>query len=245
MANHVRTYQRKIHKELGFMATWLPGDEVKPGDIGLFSDGQFRRVTNLASLKIEAAMENAGSPQNLHCKSTSGTTISLSGDAEAISGTAKSSMHIDFTQKGSFLFTVEKARKRRLSDMKDVGDAVLERFEQKEWDRDWYLIEEVYKAVAVTVIICHGGSGSLTLSSEIDLGALGITGLSNPEANLQIMRESGDLFVALGIRSATPLYRCVKVNPSFFGNAKLERVREAARDGRLLQRAPLNALLDS
>ena len=35
MASPVKTYQSEMHDKLGFFATWLPGDHVELGDVGV------------------------------------------------------------------------------------------------------------------------------------------------------------------------------------------------------------------
>ena len=50
MPSPVALYQREMHKNLGFFATWLPGDQLELGEAGVLKGGRFRKQSSLAEL---------------------------------------------------------------------------------------------------------------------------------------------------------------------------------------------------
>jgi hypothetical protein len=53
MASPVRRYQQEMHENIGFFATWLPGDLLELGDIGILVNGSFRKLSSLWALGIK------------------------------------------------------------------------------------------------------------------------------------------------------------------------------------------------
>ena len=53
MPSPVQRYQREMHENIGFYATWLPGDPMELGDVGIPSNGMFRKRSSLNDLGIK------------------------------------------------------------------------------------------------------------------------------------------------------------------------------------------------
>lgn len=75
MPSPVRTYHAEMHRNLGFFATWLPGDPIEIGDAGLLVEGRFRRLSSLSELGIRYTQSESTASQNLQYTSTEGTKI--------------------------------------------------------------------------------------------------------------------------------------------------------------------------
>ena len=47
MSTPVKLYHQEMHANLGFFGTWLPGDLLQLGDVGILTNGRFRAETTL------------------------------------------------------------------------------------------------------------------------------------------------------------------------------------------------------
>src|SRR5262245_41328195 len=99
MASPVKTYQSEMHNNLGFYATWLPGEAVSVGDVGVLENGRFRRLSSLAELGIRAVTAPSGTLVDVQYTSTHGTSISTTAGANA--QVASGQVTIDFKNAGA------------------------------------------------------------------------------------------------------------------------------------------------
>ena len=83
MASPVKIYQSEMHHNLGFYATWLPGDPIEIGDVGVLLDGRFRRLTSLTDLGISYDLSAAGTTQNVQYTSAKGAKVGAATSASA------------------------------------------------------------------------------------------------------------------------------------------------------------------
>src|ERR1700722_19733569 len=103
MASPVKTYQSEMHDNLGFYATWLPGDPIEIGDAGVILNGRFRRQTTLSDLGIAFDVSGVGAAQDMRYTSKQGTKLTADASADA-AGIARAEIKIDFTVDGAFVF---------------------------------------------------------------------------------------------------------------------------------------------
>jgi hypothetical protein len=81
MSSPASNYQKEMHRNLGFFATWLPATHIQLGDFGVFEGGRFRRVGTLTELGIKHNSSQKGKPQNLSYSAATERTVG--GSAEA------------------------------------------------------------------------------------------------------------------------------------------------------------------
>ena len=103
MASPVMLYHREMYDNLGFFATWLPGDPIEIGDVGTLEFGRFMRITSLKELGIGCKVSTGNSTQNMQYTSRQGTKITTSAGA-AVTGIAKAEITIEFSCQGAFVF---------------------------------------------------------------------------------------------------------------------------------------------
>jgi hypothetical protein len=247
MATPARTYQQEMHRNLGLFATWLPGDRLDLGDIGVLEAGRFRKQTSLRELGIREVAGPKGSAQNLQYTSTSGTETSVETDAKVGSGIeVQANIKINFNRSGAFLFHASKAQNIRLENSLELADAIVAAYEAERWQVGWYLVEAIYVADCATIIVCEDNSADLILRASAD-GELGSIPLANPRARLNISSSRGRMVHILSGRKVHPLYSCLKLKESWFKQPSLVPVRGAARDPGDLPfvRPRISDLLDS
>src|SRR5688500_2143009 len=110
MSTSIERYQQELCKQAaGLFPTWLPGDRIDPGDVGILGGGRFRRSTSLPELGISLELDEPGSPNSLRYSSTKETKLNFGGGAsleESLANIASASARVDikFGAEGAFLF---------------------------------------------------------------------------------------------------------------------------------------------
>ncbi len=189
MASPVQTYQSELHDNLGFFATWLPGDLLELGDIGVLKDGRFRKQSSLQELGVTYQPSPLGPVQNLQYSSRNGTAISIDSSASApCSSHISAKIDVEFSSDGAFLFHASNVRNRRLENSGRLADSPPDLWERGKWNATWYLVELVHEADCATIIVAEDTSAGVTFSAK---GPLGGIPLANPKVDLSIASSRG------------------------------------------------------
>jgi hypothetical protein len=245
MSSPVKLYQREMHTNLGFFATWLPGDHLELGEAGLMDGGRFRKMTSLAELGISIEKSSAGPPQKAHYESTSGTKVTFAAGAAATPGT-RGEISVQFSKEGAFLFHSTGLRHTRIENRQAVATAVLNAYDAGTWKKEWCLIEGLHTAERATIIVSEDTNAEIVLAAATDLPLAGIS-LADPKVELNVSSTRGKLFHLIGGKQLHPLYSCLRLTDPWFGERSLEPVRGAADPGSriMLERPSIDELLDS
>jgi hypothetical protein len=243
MASPVEIYQTEMHRNLGFYATWLPGDLIEIGDVGELQNGRFRRQTSLTDLGISYTTRDAGTPQNVQYTSAKGTKVGTGTSASA-AGIAGVEINIEFSADGAFVFHAMGLQAARLQELPAVGASVLAAYEEGRWRKEWLLVEAVHVADCATIIISQDNSASLVLTGSAS-GPISVLSLADPKARLDVASSSGKLVHVVGGRTLRPLFSCLRIEHSFFAEPSLAPARGETRRSIAFERTQLKELLDS
>src|SRR5687767_7376489 len=164
MTSPAKMYQREIHENLGFFATWLPGDQMDIGDVGVLENGRFRRQTTLTALGIQHITQAGSGMQKIEYTSTEGTTIKSSAQA-GVAPIAKAEIAIEFSREGAFVFHVSQLLQHRLADPATVGAAVVDAYRNGDWKKEWLLVESLHTAPRATIIVAQSNAAGITLEA--------------------------------------------------------------------------------
>jgi hypothetical protein len=225
-----KLYQQEMHDNLGFFATWLPGDHLDVGDIGRLEGGRFRKQSSLADMGITVNESTKGSPLSLQYTSRSGTSISTEGGASGL-GLVSTQIKIDFTTSGAFLFHATGVRNFRLDNNQALVARIKQSYFAGQWDPHWYLVESVHVADHATVIISDDTSAGLVLTASAS-GPLGQMPLADPKVSLSVTSTRGRMVQIVGQRGLRPLYSCLRLMASWFNEPSVGPVRGEAQTGR-------------
>jgi hypothetical protein len=243
MPSPVRTYHAEMHRNLGFFATWLPGDPIEIGDAGLLVEGRFRRLSSLSELGIRYTQSESTASQNLQYTSTEGTKIdpTIGG---AVAGVAKAQIAISFSADGAFVFHATGLRVRRLQELTSVGRGVLAAYEKGRWRKEWLLVETLHLADCATIIVSQDSSAGLVLTAKPD-AVLTALSLADPNVGLAVSSSRGRLVHVVGARKLRPLYSCVRVKDPFFAKPSIAPARGTETRTNEFERAQISDLLDA
>lgn len=245
MASPVKIYQQEMHNNTGFFATWLPGDAIEIGDVGIFQGGRFRRMSSLKELGIKFVVSKGRSQQNVNYSSTRATKVNMGGGAEA-AAVGKAEISIDFSQQGAFLFQASKLQLHQLENRMSVSEQILKVYAQKKWDSSWLLVESLHEAERATIIVSEDSSAGLVISAKLD-EALPSVSLVDPRISLSVTSSHGKIMQLIGTEGLHPLYSCLKVKAPFFGEPSVQPVHGAKSTAasESFSRPGIDALLES
>ena len=228
MSKPVKIYQKEMHENLGFFATWLPGDHLELGALGVLAGNQFRQVATLGDLGIYWSSSHEGSPQPLKYTSSSGTSISISAGAGTAIPAAAAEVTIDFSRQGAFLFDALNVRQVRIKNRFDVAADILASYENGIWKKEWYVIESLHIADSATIIVSQDRSAALALTASSDL-AIPSTTLADPKVGLSVTSSRGKIFHVIAGRNLQPLYSCLRLKDALFKSPEIVPVRGSVR----------------
>jgi hypothetical protein len=218
MRNAVRTYQRHIDTALKRFATWLPGDQLAVGDVGVVSRGSFRKETDLDELGLPFD-RRPGDPRP-HLSATSVSTTRSGGDLDVeAAGVAESSLELSFATAGLAVFEARGVVHERIGNVDSLARQIRELDTRGGWERRWLVVDEVWKVECATIIVATENETTVRIHAET--GAVrGLDGLADPRLGLRVEIRSGNVVKEIGSQNVTPLYLCRRLRFS-----KLKPVR--------------------
>ena len=243
MVSPVRTYQDEMHQNLGFFATWLPGDPIEVGDVGTLVDGRFRRASSLKELRVACVESDPGAAQSIEYTSTKGTKIGAAIGANA-GGFMNAQIEINFSAEGAFVFHATGLRARRLQNLSEVSDAILVHYREGTWRKEWMLVEACHEATHATIIVSQDDLAAIVLSAKAD-SLIPAISLANPKLKLAVSSSRGKLLHFVGKRSMRPLYSCLSIQDRIFSEPSVAPARGTAGGIMAFRRPDIRELLDS
>ena len=223
MASPIKIYQQEMHDNTGFFATWLPGDTIEIGDVGVFQGGRFRRMSSLKELGIKFDVSSGRSEQNVNYTSSHSTKVNIGGSADA-AAVGKAEISIEFSQQGAFVFQASKLQLHQLENRMKVSEQILKVYEQTKWDSSWLLVESLHEAERATIIVSEDSSAGLVIAAKMDASLPSIS-LVDPKLSLSVTSSRGRVMQLIGTEGLHPLYSCLRVKAPFFGDPSVQPVR--------------------
>jgi hypothetical protein len=115
------TYLRTLYQQFEMHATWMPGDPVECGEIGVLEGGAFVRQSDLKTAGFAFKIEKRHAP-SMRFASSSGVEFEAKAKGEldkAVSAIAKADagLKISFTDKGAIVFILDSARDEFICDV--------------------------------------------------------------------------------------------------------------------------------
>ena len=244
MPSPVKLYQAEMHKNLGFFATWFPGDMMEIGDVGVIGEGRFRKLSSLKELGIPFEVTPGVSKQNVQYTSTKGTTITPSAGA-AVPGVAKAEISVNFSHAGAFVFHATGLSPRQIENRSVVAEAIVMAYKRNKWQQEWFLVEALHTADLATIVVSEDSKAGLVLAATVEAPLIAIS-LADPKISLSVTSVSGKIIHLVGAHEIHPLYSCLRLKDHFFSEPSVEPVRGiAARETNPLDRPGIEELLNS
>lgn len=242
MGSPVKLYQEEMHDNLGFFATWLPGDTIEIGDIGVLEGGRFRRMASAKDFGMNLHVTPGSAAQDVQYTSSKGTKIGTGVNAD-VANVANAAIKIDFSRAGAFVFHAAQLRLHRLENRAEVGQQIVQAYRDNKWNKDWLMIEALHTADAATIIVSEDSSAGIVLGARA--AAIPSLMLADPQLDLSVSAVEGKIVHILGAKNLRPLYSCIRLRDSLFGGLSVKAVRGMSSQPADFERASLNELLES
>jgi hypothetical protein len=247
MSSPVKLYHEEMHRQVGYFATWLPNSAMALGDIGVLEAGRFRRVASLKELGLKIPEVREGAANNMSYSASAKRSAGASAKASSRPLAAKAKISIQFTGQGGFVFEAVGIRHLEIADRLALANNMLQAFKAGRWQKDWVLVEGVYRASSATIIVSEDSSAQIELTAKAKV-ALDTLPLADPKLGLSVSSQSGKLFHVVAKDKIHPLYSCVRVNePFLFGKPSVQPVRGLGDEGNIeaLSRPGISDLINS
>jgi hypothetical protein len=219
-----RTYLRAVNERFGFLGTWLPGQHLSLGDIGTLDKGMFKRQDSLARFGYELEEEASDVPVDLD--HSSGTTIgfSMGGEANASglgsAGLGSAEARIQFGSAGAFVLRAVGCIEHALASSSALKRALRELHAKGIWEDDWVVIDRLFVADALTVLVCTSTSGAVKIAAKTNAQA-GPFDIADAALELTTSAWEGDVTRVVGARSIVPMYSASRLRTGFFSSDRL------------------------
>lgn len=244
MATPVRLYQEEMHNNVGFFATWLPGNALDLGDIGILEGGRFRTVGSLRELGVGTFDTREGTPQNMSYSAAADKKVGVTAGVSTPVDAVKGELSIRFTKQGGYVFEAARIRNIEIADRMALGDRMMELEAQSKWKKEWLVVDAVYKAGSATIIVSEDDSSEIVLKASTTL-PIGSLPLADPSLGLSVSSYTGKITHVVVQSDLTPLYSCLRIRHSMFGSSSVAPVRGMGERSIQLARSSIGDLVDS
>ncbi|MFF2554841.1 hypothetical protein ACFVUS_27825 [Nocardia sp. NPDC058058] len=202
-------YAREMHDRYGYFAIWLPSSRVALGDVGVFVDDRFEKITTLAALGIPFFTEPAGHVTHLDYSSAKAVQVSTEGSA-ALGDTSTAALTISFGRKGATFFQAAQSREEKLANL-HLLEAELRRLHQlKRWSLDHLVVNTVLHTGPTVIFVSNERDAQVALDVRADLLGSPIP-IAQASGQLSITRRSGLAANVVAPDGLTPLFRAVQM----------------------------------
>lgn len=229
MASPVKRYQQEMHDNLGFFATWLPSTAIALGDIGVLEGGRFRREASLEELGITQTKVREGNAENVSYSSSAKRSDNISVGAATAVPMASGELSVTFTSEGGYIFEAMNMKQIEVADRLSLASSVIEAYEKGRWQKEWLVIDALYRAESATILLSEDASSQIVLKANAPALPAGLLSLADPKLGLGIISSSGKIVHIVAASNLRPLYSCVRVrDPLLFGKPTMAPVRGSA-----------------
>lgn len=218
MAKAWEQYANEMYKRFGYLATWTPGVPLRLGDFGFVKDKLFTRIDNIESLGIAFRIRPDTTKETQKHSTAGSVSISFkaAGKAPQIGSVlteAEAGFTVEFKRNKSTVYEAVGCVAPSIENQVEVGNAILEKFRQGEWNKDWAVITELVETDSATILISNSSNSKveLTVSGNVAPGGVSIADIN---AGLQVAFSKDMNTTLISQQGLTPLFkaRAIKSN---------------------------------
>lgn len=217
MSKHIsQIYSDEIRNNLRpLFANWQPSQPVALGDFGKLEGNIFVRLGNVRQFGItfEEHSENRKDQQSFASKGSADIKFNAGGSAP-VGGTVnvKANLEVTFSSEDSVFFNAAECKYLMIADKVSLGEAVMERYHAKKWDRAWAVVTDVIKAGATTLAVSGSKASSIVFEAT---GNVPNINLADASIGLSIKSSRNVGYQVVAAEGLTPLIGLSKIKPKF------------------------------
>lgn len=224
MASPFKYYLEHMHKKSGYRAIWDPGRNLQLGLVGkLDGNGSFTTYTSLTKegITMEVTPDDKPIDQDYTSNESVEIAVKASGDAP-VAGSFLTKLDAGFSIKfkgdSGVVFRTQGQRTDEITNIAELEKAILQKYKEKNWDKDWLIITRLIKCDSGTIIISNSSNTNLELRAKGDVAAAQLS-LADASLNLSTAWEKGSSLKFIGQAGMTPLYSLMGVRHPLFSKA--------------------------
>jgi len=224
MATPFKFYLKHMFKKSNYRAIWDPGRNLELGMVGkLDSYGSFTTYTSLAKEGIDMEVSTDDKPIDQDYSSTD--TVEITAKASGTSPVAGSFLteldagfSIKFKGENGVVFRTQGQYTDEIVNIAELEKAILKKYKEKNWDKDWLIITRLVRVDSGTIIISNSSNTNLELRAKGNLTAAQLN-VADAGLGLNTAWEKGSSMKFIGQAGMTPLYSLMGVRHPLIGKA--------------------------
>lgn len=165
----VTQFSRTFRDHFGRLPVWLPGTPVSVGDIGVITDGHWRKVGRIENKGVTLAVESGTAQTSYELTTSAGVQVGLNLDgAIEMDGVGKGNAGISFTfdREGTFAFLAMACTIDHTSSLLELQQTLTNLALRGAWDASHIVVTSTVAAERVISAV----SGSTNGKANLDLG---------------------------------------------------------------------------
>ena len=216
-------YTDEMHDHFGYYATWTPGLKLNLGDIGILNGNAFTRLANIKDKGLTFLVGDGGvTNSNIAYSSSGSVTVSFKASGSASSpGSALTSLDagiiIDFGKQYSTYFQADGTSNQVIEDTITLGDQIIEKFKNGEWDKHWVVITEVITISSGSIIISNSNNAKIELKANGNVGLAKID-IADPSLDLSVQFARDIHTQIIATDKQTPLFKVMGISKPIFSS---------------------------
>lgn len=208
-----------------YRATWDPTKKLLIGYIGKLQNGVLSIYSSLEKEGIPAQVQidDSGAAMDYTSHDSVSITTKLAGSspvAGSVLTDLDAGFSLAFKSDRSIVFQTSNHKVHQLVNLAEIEQAVLDKYENGSWDKEWLIVTELVEADSATIIISNSSNGVLDLKANASAGAAQLS-LANAALGLSVAREQGSTLKYITQNGLTPLYRVMGIRHPFLGDPSL------------------------
>lgn len=220
MASAQEQYTDEMKKKFGYYATWNPGVPLKLGDIGIFKDNSFTRISDLESLEItfEIRPDTTKTPLEHNSQGSVTVTTKVSGTVApqgSVLASADAGFVVEFSKENSTLFKANNTTTPSIKDTIKLGNEIIKLYKEGKWNKSWVIITELVEAENATVIISNSSNGKIELKANANIDAPTID-IADAKFDFSTQFSRGLETKILSAEGLTPLFKVMGMKTRLF-----------------------------
>lgn len=210
MASIPEMYTREMHRNVEYLACWLPSTRVAVGDVGVLEGHRFRRVTSLAELGIAFARDEDSPVADINYASADCVAVDTGARLGSSAADALCDVSVTFARDGATLFQAAGCVQEAVGSLAALESALRARHESGDWRLEHVVVTEVVRTGPTVILVAErkGARLDLRVSTAALTSPLPFAGAA---ARCEVARRQGIAAEVVVPDGATPLFNAVQL----------------------------------
>lgn len=215
-----KQYTTEIVRALQYLPIWFPIKPLELGTVGTIKNNVFEPEGNLKSMKIPFTTSQSRPSGTMRYNSNKGVSLHVkaAGAAPAAGSalaTVDAGVAIKFSRAEAVVFEASGCNIEAIADIGDLGHRIIALYQMGNWSDELYVVTEIVKAAAVTVLISSSAGASIELKASGKINAAALS-LADVNAQFGVAAYSDMGYQIVAEPGLTPLFKAWKVDSGFF-----------------------------